>query len=68
MFEIAQNVSERNRETTQYLAWITASLSGFSKPPPFEECFPPKSPSKKSMVTDLEAMFRSVGGDVKRAA
>jgi hypothetical protein len=51
----------------QYLAWITASLSGFSKPPPFEQCFPPKRPTKTNMVRDLEAMFRSIGGEVKSA-
>ncbi|MCT4492710.1 hypothetical protein [Bosea minatitlanensis] len=46
---------------------MTASLTGFAKVPPFDKCFPPKV-EKKGVVSEIEAMFASLGAEVRKSA
>lgn len=47
-------------------AWMTASLIGFSNVPAFAQCFPDKSRSEGT-VGEIEALFASIGAEVRRA-
>lgn len=66
MIDIATNVSEQRMDMAKLTAWMTASLIGFSNVPAFAQCFPDKSRSEGT-VGEIEALFASIGAEVRRA-
>lgn len=66
--EIAGAVYESKVELMKYQSWLTATLTGVNKVPPFEQCFP----KRREMVSphgqvDIGAIFSGAGHQVVRA-
>lgn len=67
VFEIASACYERDVEMVKYQSWLTASLIGFAKPPPFEQCFPKHREVRPAGAVDIGAIFARGGHTVVRA-
>lgn len=50
----------------KYEAWTTATLTGASKVPPFEQCFPKRREIKPEGSVDIGSIFASAGHRVVR--
>jgi hypothetical protein len=67
VLEIAAAVAEREVEMMKYSSWLTASLIGFSKPPPFDQCFPKNRVVRPAGQVDIGAIFARAGHQVVQA-
>jgi hypothetical protein len=54
-------------EIVKHQSWLTASLTGFAKPPPYEQCFPTHRVVRQTGQVDIGAIFSGAGHAVIRA-
>lgn len=64
VYRIANSRRKAQREGSQSAAYMTASLTGFAKLPPYEKVFPAGEP--KTRTVGAREFFKRIGANVVR--